>query len=44
MTACAEEAYDRALAVIEKRELIAACQTVEADEFHVEMERSEEGA
>ena len=43
MTACAEEAYDRALAVIEEtRERIAACQTVEADEFHAEMERSEE--
>lgn len=43
MTACAEEAYDRALAIVqETRERIAACQTVEADEFHAEMERSEE--
>tara|TARA_B100000886_G_C20351274_1_gene460978 strand:+ start:45 stop:821 length:777 start_codon:yes stop_codon:yes gene_type:complete len=43
MIACAEEDYDRALAIVdETRERISACPTVEAEEFHAEMERSEE--
>lgn len=43
MIACGEEAYDRALAIVEEtRERISACPAVEAEEFHAEMERSEE--
>ena len=43
MIACAEEAYDRALAIVdETRDRISACPVVEAEEFHAEMERSEE--
>ena len=43
MIACEDEAYDRALDIVdETRERISACRVVEAEEFHAEMERSEE--
>lgn len=43
MIACEEEAYDRALEVVEEtRERIGACRVVEAEEFDAEMERSEQ--
>ena len=43
MVACEDEAYDRALDIVdETRERIRACRVVEAEEFHAEMERSEE--
>ncbi len=43
MIACQEEAYDRALAIVdETRDRIEACTAVEAEEFRAEMERSEQ--
>ena len=43
MIACEDEAYDRALDIVdETRERTSARRVVEAEEFHAEMERSEE--
>ncbi len=43
MLACEDDAYDRALEIVEEtRAHIGQCRAVDAEEFHAEMERSEQ--